>query len=75
MKNSCVVEPANSFCLCKLLGAEDFFLPAHLTLHEFCFLGRKDILWFHLQMAKRIIVPVGFINQAFGLFGTTFLGD
>lgn len=73
-KNSWAVETANSFYLHKLLGT-DIFLPAHLTLHEFCFLGRKDILWFHLQMARRIIVPVGFINQAFGLLGNTFIGD
>lgn len=69
------VEPRNPFCLHKLLGTEDFVFPAHLTLHEFCFLGRKDILWFGLQMAKWMIIPVGFINQAFGLVGNTFLGD
>lgn len=40
------------FVCTNFLGREDFFfLHAHLTLHEFCFLGRKDILWFHLQMA------------------------
>lgn len=74
-QNSRVVETANSFPLHKLLGTKDFFLPAHLTLQEFCSFGRKDILWFHLQMARRIIVPVGFTEQAFDLFGNTVLGD
>lgn len=74
-QNSHVVETANSFPLHKLLGTEDFFLPAHLTLQEFFSLGRKGILWFHLQMSRRIIVPIGIIDQAFGLFGNTVLGD
>lgn len=74
-KNSCVVESANSFCWHKLLETGHFFLPAHLTLPQFCFLGRKDILWLHFQMARRIIVPLGFINQAFGFLGNTFFRD
>jgi len=74
-KNSWDVEPTNLFCLHKLSGTKDFIFPAHVTLHGFRFLGRKDILWFGLQMAKWMIIPVGFINQAFGLVGNTFLGD
>lgn len=74
IKNSGDVEPANPFCLQKLVRI-DFAFPAHLTLHDFLFLGRKGVLWFGLQMAKWMIIPVGFINQAFGLVGNTFLGD
>lgn len=75
IKNSGDVEPANPFCLQKLVGIEDFAFPAHLTLHDFLFLGRKGVLWFGLQMAKWMIVPLGFINQAFGLVGNTFWED
>lgn len=75
IKNSGNVEPANPFCLQKLVGIEDFAFPAHLTLHDFLFLGRKGVLWFGLQMAKWMIVPLGFINQAFGLVGNTFWED
>lgn len=74
-QNSRVVETENSFPLHKLWEWKIFFLPAHLTLQEFCSLGRNDIVWFHLQMGRRIIVPVGFTDQAFGLFGNTVLGD
>lgn len=64
-----------SFLFAKACENRDFAFPAHLTLHDFLFLGRKGVLWFGLQMAKWMIVPVGFINQAFGLVGNTFLGD
>lgn len=69
-----ILKTANSFCLHKLFGkGRFFFLHAHLTLHEFCFLGRKDILWFHLQMAQKDICPHRLYEPGFWLFWEYFL--